>query len=254
MKKIGDITPTADSQGEFTDGDVAQYIQPTLLLAAWFNTVQRELCHVVEFDGTTTDSANDKQVTEAIQRMISQAIKTIKLGNSAPLNVGVVPGTVAAGDDTRITGALQAKKFLQELKDAGPDAQRLSLSNIGGFPSSGGTVSGDVNIQGALTVLTSLLLGDAKFFTNGDISGAAWGNGYLSDWMRQNFVQDIRLGSVGETGTITDGHTPTDCPAGHVMVGVVMDYFGSRGSHLLRMRHSPLQKNVNGTWYNVTRL
>ncbi|EBV5082447.1 hypothetical protein DO659_03385 [Salmonella enterica subsp. enterica serovar Minnesota] len=265
MKKIGDITPTADEKGEFTDGDVSQYIPPTLLLAEWFNTVQRELCHVIGFDGTGTDDANDEQVSEAIQRMITQAINAIKLGNAAPLDIGTTAGTVAAGDDTRITGALQTKKFLQELKDAGQNAQRMSLANIGGFPSSGGTVGGDVNIQGALSVLTSIMLGGAKFFTNGDISGAAWGNGCLSDWInsqlntrgtidwiQQNFVQDVRLGSIGETNTINGG--TADCPPGHVMVGAVMDVWGSRGSHLLRMRHSPLQKNINGTWYNVTRL
>ncbi len=72
------------------------------------------------------------------------------------------------------------------------------------------------------------------------------------DYVNQTFVRDVRLGSIGETGTINGG--TSDCPPGHVMVGSVMDVWGSRGSHLLRMRHSPLQKNINGTWYNVTRL
>ncbi|ELO0595972.1 hypothetical protein QY625_004301 [Salmonella enterica] len=71
-------------------------------------------------------------------------------------------------------------------------------------------------------------------------------------WANQTFVRDVRLGSTGETATINGG--TSDCPPGHVMVGSVMDVWGSRGSHLTRMRHSPLQKNINGTWYNVTRL
>lgn len=77
MRKIGDITPTANDQGEFTDGDVAQYIQPTLLMAAWFNVVQRELCNVVEFDGTQPDKANDQQVLEAIEKLIDREIKKL---------------------------------------------------------------------------------------------------------------------------------------------------------------------------------
>ncbi|EAU5215753.1 hypothetical protein EA509_00580 [Salmonella enterica] len=107
------------------------------------------------------------------------------------------------------------------------------------------TVNGDIMANRKLNV------GDATFSSDGNINGSVWG-GWLNDWLNNNLIRDIRLGSIGETGTINGG--TADCPPGHVMVGAVMDVWGSRGSHLLRMRHSPLQKNVNGTWYNVTRL
>ncbi|EJI6539067.1 phage tail protein [Salmonella enterica] len=98
---------------------------------------------------------------------------------------------------------------------------------------------------------SKLNVGAATFSSDGNVNGSLWG-GWLNDWLNNNLIRDIRLGSIGETGTINGG--TADCPPGHVMVGAVMDVWGSRGSHLLRMRHSPLQKNVNGTWYNVTRL
>ncbi|ECK1871855.1 hypothetical protein FQV65_18215 [Salmonella enterica] len=107
------------------------------------------------------------------------------------------------------------------------------------------TVNGDIMANRKLNV------GAATFFSDGNVNGSLWG-GWLNDWLNNNLIRDIRLGSIGETGTINGG--TADCPPGHVMVGAVMDVWGSRGSHLLRMRHSPLQKNVNGTWYNVTRL
>lgn len=107
------------------------------------------------------------------------------------------------------------------------------------------TVNGDIMANRKLNV------GDGTFSSDGNVNGSVWG-GWLNDWINNNFIRDIRLGSIGETGTINGG--TADCPPGHVMVGAVMDVWGSRGSHLLRMRHSPLQKNVNGTWYNVTRL
>lgn len=107
------------------------------------------------------------------------------------------------------------------------------------------TVNGDIMANRKLNV------GAATFSSDGNINGSLWG-GWLNDWINNNLIRDIRLGSIGETGTINGG--TADCPPGHVMVGAVMDVWGSRGSHLLRMRHSPLQKNVNGTWYNVTRL
>ncbi|ELJ4826419.1 phage tail protein [Salmonella enterica] len=106
-------------------------------------------------------------------------------------------------------------------------------------------------VNGEIRANTLLHAGDATVATDGNVYGTIWG-GWLNDWLNNNLIRDIRLGSIGETGTINGG--TADCPPGHVMVGAVMDVWGSRGSHLLRMRHSPLQKNVNGTWYNVTRL
>lgn len=106
-------------------------------------------------------------------------------------------------------------------------------------------------VNGDITANTALHAGGATVATDGNVYGTVWG-GWLNDWINNNLIRDIRLGSIGETGTINGG--TADCPPGHVMVGAVMDVWGSRGSHLLRMRHSPLQKNVNGTWYNVTRL
>ncbi|ELE1028858.1 phage tail protein [Salmonella enterica] len=106
-------------------------------------------------------------------------------------------------------------------------------------------------VNGRIMAHTALHSGDATLATDGNVYGTIWG-GWLNDWFNNNLIRDIRLGSIGETGTINGG--TADCPLGHVMVGAVMDVWGSRGSHLLRMRHSPLQKNVNGTWYNVTRL
>nr|WP_227720583.1 hypothetical protein [Yersinia proxima] len=48
MQKIGSIPNTrADSNGEFTDGNVAGGVPPTILPAEWFNTIQRELMSIL---------------------------------------------------------------------------------------------------------------------------------------------------------------------------------------------------------------
>lgn len=48
MQKIGNIPNTrADNNGEFTDGNVAGGVPPTILPAEWFNTIQRELISVL---------------------------------------------------------------------------------------------------------------------------------------------------------------------------------------------------------------
>lgn len=67
MQKIGSLTDTADVNGEFTDGEGASGIESTLLPAAWFNTIQRELVAIVEAAGLTPDPKNDKQLIAALK-------------------------------------------------------------------------------------------------------------------------------------------------------------------------------------------
>ncbi|MBD2781636.1 gp53-like domain-containing protein [Xenorhabdus szentirmaii] len=84
MQKIGDITNTADSHGEFTNGNVAAGIPPTILEAAWYNTVQREMINVLLKAGMKPDKTNDAQLSEAIGRLIvnSQTTLTNSFGMS----------------------------------------------------------------------------------------------------------------------------------------------------------------------------
>ncbi|POZ13457.1 phage tail protein, partial [Lelliottia aquatilis] len=43
MQKIGSSTTTADENDEFTDGDPQTQVPCTWVMAAWLNTLQREL-------------------------------------------------------------------------------------------------------------------------------------------------------------------------------------------------------------------
>lgn len=67
MQKIGSLTDTADVNGEFTDGNGASAIESTLLPAAWFNTLQRELIAVIEAAGMEPDPADDNQLIAALK-------------------------------------------------------------------------------------------------------------------------------------------------------------------------------------------
>ncbi|MCX9094186.1 tail fiber protein [Providencia rettgeri] len=71
MKKIGDITNTADKNGEFTDGNVAAGTPPTQLMGAWFNSVQREILNVLAKAGIPQSAAKEDQLAEAIIQIIS---------------------------------------------------------------------------------------------------------------------------------------------------------------------------------------
>ncbi|EIO8738881.1 collagen-like protein [Salmonella enterica] len=82
MKKISDITPTSDENGEFTDGQVTPYVSPTELLAAWFNTIQRELCNILSEAGIPVTPEDDAQIAKAIKQLAHQ------YGNGLPGDKG----------------------------------------------------------------------------------------------------------------------------------------------------------------------
>ncbi|EBK2763467.1 hypothetical protein ALX89_10345 [Salmonella enterica subsp. enterica serovar Muenchen] len=92
------------------------------------------------------DNANARLAKErnlADLTNIPLARQSLQLGNSATLNVGTTPGTVAAGDDSRITGAMQKDQngadipdkpgFIKNvgLKETLNPTKRVSIGNIG---------------------------------------------------------------------------------------------------------------------------
>ncbi|ECH1122975.1 hypothetical protein FPE89_01155 [Salmonella enterica subsp. diarizonae] len=101
--------------------------------------------------------------------------------------------------------------------------------------------------------------GGATFANSGDAYGAVWGNTWLSswvanqlniratiDWVNQNFPSNLRWGGISSTGTIHAASV--DAPAGSAVVGVTLDVWGSRGTHVTQIRHRPLHKLINGAW------
>lgn len=69
MQKVGNTTDTADANGEYTNGNVAQGIPPTIINAEMLNTFQREMVNVVEGSGIDLDSLDDGQLLKSIKRI-----------------------------------------------------------------------------------------------------------------------------------------------------------------------------------------
>ncbi|CNL16360.1 bacteriophage tail fiber protein [Yersinia frederiksenii] len=108
MQKIGNIPNTrADNNGEFTDGNVAGGVPPTILPAEWFNTIQRELISVLSAAGITPDSNKFDQVSKAVSKLITDG------------------------------GFLKTVNNLSEIKTAGAPAIAATLSNIGALSTTG---------------------------------------------------------------------------------------------------------------------
>lgn len=81
MQKIGDITNTATPEGEFTDGNVAGGVQPTLLESRWHNTVQRELCNLITKHGFELDPKNDQQLFQVLNSVYLAKADADDFGN-----------------------------------------------------------------------------------------------------------------------------------------------------------------------------
>ncbi|MGV8002804.1 phage tail protein [Photorhabdus temperata subsp. temperata] len=100
MQKIGDITNTADKNGEFTNGNVAAGIAPTLLDAGWFNTVQRELINAVLGSGLKLDSKNDSQLFAAIKKLIDNS--AVEIHDASLTQKGIVQLTDVTGSSNTL--------------------------------------------------------------------------------------------------------------------------------------------------------
>ncbi|WP_408642871.1 phage tail protein [Yersinia enterocolitica] len=142
MQKIGDIPNTrADNNGEFTDGNVAGGVPPTILPAEWFNTIQRELMSILNAAEIESDPHVFNQVLLSIQKLVSEGIPDLKdasltqkgvvqLSNATNSNSQILAATPKAVSDL---GALLLKitNNLSEIKDAGPAAVAQTLLNLG---------------------------------------------------------------------------------------------------------------------------
>lgn len=108
---------------------------------------------------TLTQETGDKRYLRQAQNLADlndteEARDNLELGNSATRNVGTTAETVAAGDDSRITGALQKESNLSDLTDTAEARENLELGNSAtrNVGTTAGTVAAgdDSRITGAL--------------------------------------------------------------------------------------------------------
>uniref|UniRef100_UPI001592AE17 phage tail-collar fiber domain-containing protein n=1 Tax=Edwardsiella tarda TaxID=636 RepID=UPI001592AE17 len=78
------------------------------------------------------------------------ARQSLQLGDSATKNMGTTAGTIAAGDDVRITGAMQKDKNGEDITDKGVFLKNIGLPELldKKFDKTGGEVDGEITSTG----------------------------------------------------------------------------------------------------------
>lgn len=162
MQKIGDIPNTrADSNGEFTDGNVAGGIPPTILPAEWFNTIQRELMSILAAAEIEADSDAFDQVLLAIQKLVSEEIPEVKDGSltqkgvvqlsSSTTSVSEIFAATPKAVKDMGDKALKTTNNLSEIAAAGSVAQAAAQVNIGVTGGLGASVIGRLIAKRSIT-------------------------------------------------------------------------------------------------------
>ncbi|EAT2389857.1 hypothetical protein EJQ58_05440 [Salmonella enterica] len=125
----------------------AHYVEPVATISASgeitdIRKTRKPLNDRLDGEYLTRDG-NLKEIADKGEQAQSDAREHMGLGNSATLNTGTTQGTVAAGDDSRITGAMQKDqngedipdkpKFIENvgLKETLNPTKRVSIGNIG---------------------------------------------------------------------------------------------------------------------------
>ncbi|EDB0304002.1 phage tail protein [Salmonella enterica subsp. enterica serovar Typhimurium] len=126
----------------------------------------------IAMDNASARLAKERNLADLTN--IPLARQSLQLGNSATLNVGTTQGTVAAGDDSRITGAMQKDQNGADIPN-----KPLFVQNIGALPASGTAVAANrLASRGALPALT----GTTRGSDSGLIMGEVYNNGYPTQY------------------------------------------------------------------------
>ncbi|MGQ5911933.1 hypothetical protein [Serratia marcescens] len=248
MQKVGTVTETADSNGEFTNGNVAQGIPPTILKAEIFNTWQRELVNVVVSSGLTLDPDDDGQVLKAINKLLSLAAAVASVNgktgevviNSSDIGLGnvgdfksVQQGGGANQSNNKVyigwgnDGLLRCTVDSTDLGQIFTTNSPPSASETGAYPITGGTINGPLNTMGQIAEA-----GQRVYSPNNQPPIAS------------QAVTGVRL-SGRTTQPDTGGHI--DLPSGCVYTGMS----GANYNPSIWAAYSAIQVNINGTWATV---
>ncbi|WP_231367436.1 hypothetical protein [Escherichia coli] len=168
-----------------------------------------------------------------------------------PLTINNASGAVSIGNGLNVTGDTVSSSRVR----AG-NGKKFSISS-----SNSSTKEATFNLWGNSSRPVVAELGDDSgwhFYSqrNTDNSITFAVNGQISPSDYSNFdsryVKDVRLGSQQYYGVNNWQTWNFQCPSGHVLSGInVQDTGSNSADNIAGVYYRPVQKYINGTWYNV---
>ncbi|EED4920863.1 hypothetical protein WP05_00600 [Salmonella enterica subsp. arizonae] len=192
----------------------------------------------------------------------------LKLGNSATRDVGTTEGTVAAGDDTRITGAMQKDQNGADIQNKTEFIDNVGLTETvekaanavpSGRKVNGHPLSDDITLTAGDTrslpqngtavaanrLATARMINGVWFDGTRDITiSASSVDAYTKGESDGRYVQRMQRGAMGSVWP-PDAQS-TEVPPGCVMTGTSLSVDGSSGTHVVGLLYRPLQIWING--------
>ncbi|MBZ9528085.1 phage tail protein [Escherichia coli] len=228
----------------FTEG--GNGIPPTYPGPDWFNIIQSELLEILRQANIKPDKNTTDQIMTALKKLFitnsgsAGAIAGLTgQNNTFPYFTGedtmaltplsaFVRGILGKNTAGEIIDALSLRETVNKANSAVPNTRRVNGMAL----SSDITISNISGNAGTATRLqTARRINNVPFDGTSDITITATG------------VQDMRLGSQRVDGHYDDDFT---VPSGYVVVGGDV-----HPSTSLKLYSRPLQKLINGTWYNA---
>ncbi|MEE7175921.1 hypothetical protein Q0T09_21560, partial [Escherichia coli B12:H4] len=168
-----------------------------------------------------------------------------------PLIINNASGAVSIGNGLNVTGDTVSSSRVR----AG-NGKKFSISS-----SNSSTKEATFNLWGNSSRPVVAELGDDSgwhFYsqrnTDNSITFAVNGQVSPSDYSNfdSRYVKDVRLGSQQYYGVNNWQTWNFQCPSGHVLSGInVQDTGSNSADNIAGVYYRPVQKYINGTWYNV---
>ncbi|HCO5123024.1 TPA: phage tail protein [Escherichia coli] len=243
--------PTAEGQGE--NGDIG----PLRPFAINLRTGAISVSHGAKIEGGlaigATDNAlgensivlgdNDTGFRQDGDGIISFYSNGSRIGHIDELGLHIYKDIESNGSNFRLKGNYRhhitfanedgsIRMFLWKDKDG--DGVHINNGSSGGgdfvFKTDGGFALGS----------------GAQVASNGDIYGSVWENNWLSTWLHNHVVRDIRLGSIEYKNVWRDSGFGD--ASGYVLTAAI----NSNADDIVdTVARRPIQKLIGGIWYNV---
>ncbi|EBU6996828.1 hypothetical protein DKU33_25115, partial [Salmonella enterica subsp. enterica serovar Newport] len=203
------FTLTSQKTADYTDSlGQAHYVEPVATISASgdITDIRKTRQPLSDrLDGEfLTRSGNLKEIAETGTSAQSSAREHLGLGNSATLNVGTSPDTVASGDDSRITGATQKDQNGADIPDKQKFIENVGLTETvkqasGAVQKTGDTMTGKLTLpqtSGFGVNTDNALGGNSIVFGDNDTGIKQNGDGVLDVIANGQLVARIQPGTL----------------------------------------------------------